>query len=84
MERIKIKTKGFVIGRNGLFDIQGIEVWKGSEVNVFNGVPITTPICYIDFVSSKTGKVLNAGGGFTFEAMDELATNWLRSRGKMK
>jgi len=70
MERINIKSAGFVVGRNGVFDVQGISVWQGSTVNVF-GVPIDTPMCYIDFISKSKGKTLNAGGSITFEATQE-------------
>lgn len=83
MERINIESQGFVVGRNGVFDIRGIGVWKGSTVNVFLGTPINTPMCYIDFISKSKGKTLNAGGSITFEAMDELATAWLKARGKL-
>lgn len=83
MERINVKSAGFVVGRNGVFDINGISVWCGSRVNAFTGEPIPSPMCYIEFISKAKGKTLNAGGGITFQAMDELATEWLKARGKL-
>ena len=71
--KVKIKSEGFVVGRNGVFDIQGLQIWRGSDDMLF-----------FDFISKKTGKVLNAGGSITSEAMDELAFTWLKARGKMK
>jgi len=31
----------------------------------------------------KSGKVINGGGAITPEAMDELALEWLKQRGKI-
>ena len=74
MTAIRIKTNpslSWVVGRNGVFDIQEIGLWttgKGDTV-------------YLDFYSAKRGVSLNAGGRLDLAAVDTLAREWSIQRG---
>lgn len=68
---VQVNTTGWVQGRNQLSEIKALNVWIGGD------------LCYFDFISKKSGKVINGGGAITPEAMDELALEWLKQRGKI-
>jgi hypothetical protein len=59
-------------GRNGTFEIKAVRVSGGSTT------------CFIDGIG-KRGRQLAINGGFRVpaEVMDEIAEQWLRSRGRI-
>ena len=67
---MRVETKGFIMGRNGLFDITAIELTstcKGERV-IIQGI-------------GKKGDIINGGLEIEEQAMTLLATKWLAKRG---
>lgn len=63
-------TNATVTGRNGTVDLGAIKVWGNDE------------IVFLEFISAKTRRTLNAGANsIPTAAIDEFAQKWLAARG---
>jgi hypothetical protein len=58
----------YVIGRNGVTQVQGLEILHGADDNVV----LLTPM-------GKRG-LLNAGFSIPIETMDKMCSEWLKNR----
>ena len=68
MKSIRVKTGGWIVGRNGAFDITAVELeMSGDENVVIEGI-------------GKHDVAINGGLRVSAEAMDELAERWLAER----
>ncbi len=63
--------KSLITGRNGCFPITAVTAWRGGS---------PADVVFIDGIG-KRGRAVHGGIILTAEAMDRLATEWVRQRG---
>lgn len=73
--RVTVTPPAVVTGRNGTTVIGDVHVHTHDA----NG----DGTVFLDFISRKKGVRLNAGAHFNANAMDQIAEEWLRARGRL-
>jgi len=71
----RVKTSGYIIGRNGIYDLSGVTFFSYKSGNGKNSV------VKIDGISLKGKEIINGGLEIEAEAMTKLALGWLKEQG---
>jgi hypothetical protein len=72
---VEVPTEGSIMGRNGFFKLSAVQLFPLQHpINPTHEVQI----CGI----GSRGTLINGGLWVTAEAMDKLANDWLKMRGK--